>query len=711
MISKDSDFLSSKLKQLKSSVLQKNNNEQMPQTAMNPPYLQNPLRRSNDPTYNPPTYSQLPNPSSYYQPSPFDGRTGGTTVVNTQITQTTTTASANQPRVLSSHLKPSNISYADYERRLQGESQIGSHTEIRRPVSHKVSELDRRLGESGLGLSAFSRPMPHLRTTQDYHSSNNFNGEDTAKVRTVYAHNSNSVSRNSGLYHTENNFYKTQDKSANNGYINIISNKQSGVFGNGQGTESLAKSTLRFTVGEPQTVGVNSYRSHPTTPARQERSVLLGLNNQANGEYNGDNESDLLKTLNKQSFLDKHEHNLMNDLSSKLNNEIENNNKRNEEISALQRNAEIERKRTIDLDEQLREELHHTQMTQKDTINTFDNLEKNNHELTNKEREEGDRAFQLKNELDSTRRENEMLRGELKRLGEVTSEKILDLENNINSIVRMKEFEKENYDMERDKIQNSADFVIEQMKVHFNERSVKLDEHTRKSVLERDKLAVDLRTLTSELKAFNTNADQKINNTLNIVVQEENERHQKEVREVEAKIRIEEEEIARANRRNQELLTRLQNVEREGKTRIMNKKIENTKLKEDYTALDQAYNKLLLQLNNETKEIERKREAVEVLQDEYEDLREKSGLLERKCVEELEGIQIDHEDKMHDLEDNYNQLLEYEKKLIDEIKEENNKIFELQKRHAELIEQVQNSLNNTLQSQFKVANNSRRGFE
>lgn len=45
-----------------------------------------------------------------------------------------------------------------------------------------------------------------------------------------------------------------------------------------------------------------------------------------------------------------------------------------------------------------------------------------------------------------------MLKTELKRLGTRTSEKILECENNINSVGRMKEFHKDNYLMEKDKL-------------------------------------------------------------------------------------------------------------------------------------------------------------------------------------------------------------------------------------------------------------------
>lgn len=54
-----------------------------------------------------------------------------------------------------------------------------------------------------------------------------------------------------------------------------------------------------------------------------------------------------------------------------------------------------------------------------------------------------------------------MLKSELKRFGELTSEKILELENGINNINRMKEFEKENFLMEKEKIQNHCEFVLE----------------------------------------------------------------------------------------------------------------------------------------------------------------------------------------------------------------------------------------------------------
>ena len=293
-----------------------------------------------------------------------------------------------------------------------------------------------------------------------------------------------------------------------------------------------------------------------------------------------------------------------------------------------------------------------------------------------------------------------MLRGELKRLGEITSEKILDLENNINSVARMKDFELENFNMEKEKVGNSAEFVIEQMKVHFNERTAKIEEHTRKIQLDKDKLATDLRTVTEELKVFNFNADQKINNTMNLVIQEESEKHQAEVKEIENKVRIEEDEIARINRRNQELLNKLQTMERDGKNRIMSRKNENTRLKEDLNNFEQNYNKLLIQVSNENREYEKKKDLIEMLKDDHEEVHNKSQMLDQRYDEEMHNIQAGHEDNLQDLERDYGVMREREQRLVQAIRDESDRLFDLQKRHGEIIEEIQRNFNVTLENQF-----------
>lgn len=93
----------------------------------------------------------------------------------------------------------------------------------------------------------------------------------------------------------------------------------------------------------------------------------------------------------------------------------------------------------------------------------------------------------MKKEFERAKHDNEILKNELKRLGEMTSEKILDLENNINSIARMKEFENDNFEMEKEKIGNTSEFVVEQMKAHYADKAQKIDENSKKMQIEQQR--------------------------------------------------------------------------------------------------------------------------------------------------------------------------------------------------------------------------------
>jgi len=408
----------------------------------------------------------------------------------------------------------------------------------------------------------------------------------------------------------------------------------------------------------------------------------------------------VLETLNQTTFIERNESKILSEMQSKISSQMEKNSKIGEEIMNMRRALDIERSRLMQLDEQLKEEFKHIKMSEGETVAGAQGLDNKLSEIIEKTGQDDEKHARMRADLEKIQVENEMLRGELKRLGEITSEKILDLENNINSVARMKEFEIENFNMEKDKVGNSADFVIEQMKVHFNDRSAKIEEQMRKIQLDKDKLATDLRGITDELKQYNFNADQKINSIMNQVIQEEQEKHQVELKDIEGKVRAEEDEIARLNRRHQDLMTKFQTTEREGKNRLMSKKNENTRLKEDLSNYEQNYNKLLIQVSNETREYEKKKEMVELLKEDYDEVHNKSQMLDQRYEEEMHNIQAGHEETLQEIDANYNALRDREQKLMQEIRNEKDRIFELQKRHNELIDEVKRNFDATLSHQF-----------
>jgi len=210
------------------------------------------------------------------------------------------------------------------------------------------------------------------------------------------------------------------------------------------------------------------------------------------------------------------------------------------------------------------------------------------------------------------------------------------------------------------------------------------------------RVEADIKLIADELRSFNSNADQKIKTIMNLAIEEEQNRQNREINEMKSQIRAEEDEISRVTRRNQELLQKFQNVEREGKNKLISKKNENTRLKEDLANLEQQYNKLVIQLNNEKKEIDKKKANVMRLESECADVKDKSETLEMKYNQEVEALMHEHDEDIRELESNYVYYQEEQQRLAEAIREETSKIYELQKKQQEFIHAIENNLNSTI---------------
>ena len=115
----------------------------------------------------------------------------------------------------------------------------------------------------------------------------------------------------------------------------------------------------------------------------------------------------------------------------------------------------------------------------------------------------------LKGDLAKLESENDLLKNELKRLSKLTTEKILDLENNINGIGMLKEHEGDNFEMEKNKVITNRDSILEQMKTQFNERTKKFETETRGLEDERNGIMVEIKTLQEELRNFKFDAEHR----------------------------------------------------------------------------------------------------------------------------------------------------------------------------------------------------------
>lgn len=395
---------------------------------------------------------------------------------------------------------------------------------------------------------------------------------------------------------------------------------------------------------------------------------------------------------------EKHEANLVNDLGRQLNTEVEVNSRLAQEISYLMKSLESEQIKTAEIDEQFHSELRETKERENSQLLELADLERKLAEANMQLRQEEEKTGFIRTELDVQRRENETMRSELKRLGEITGNKIIELENNMNNAVRMKEFEVENFQMEKANLTNTCEFVIEQMKLRFGERIAKLDEQTRAVEIEKDKFLIEGKSLLDQLKGFNAAADQKITNILRAAQEERAAKNESQMNEITRQIQAEEEELANCQRRTQDLLMRLQSGERDGKSKIVMRKNDTLRLKEELASLEQQFNRFLVTLNSEEKESEKKTSLLARLEYEARNVRDKAELIGRKFNEEEAEIRQGHAEDLNELNAQLAASVAEEQQIQEEMARINQKVVEFQKRHNQLITQLQDNLNNTLKS-------------
>lgn len=621
MTSKDPNFISNKLSELKRTALQQNvEGQRMANPVMTTQYISRPVTQTDWDDNKRVTYSvSRPN-------------LGGS-VLEEEIT--TTRVKKEYPA------QPTTITLEDYKRKLEGESYLGSGQKD----IYRLDDPLRRLETSPPKVSYKSyttTPVTNAyRTTIDEPRVVKARNIQTPTVNTVY-----------------------------DGYSNNYSGTNATYLGTNP-RPAHSYSVDKFKTSLP----VNTYDT-------------FGL-----------------KNLGKPSQTERYKVNMAEDLNVRLQECSDINRKLTGEVDQLKRALEAERAKTTEIDHMCREDFEEVKHREQEVRKEWETMEDRHQEKIHMIKKYEDQSYNLRTALDKARHENELLKNELKRLGEMTSEKVLDLENNINSIARMKEFENDNFEMEKEKVGNTCEFVIEQMKAHFTERAQKVDESSKKLHMEQQRIESEIKLLSDELRAFNSNADQKIKTIMNLAIEEEQNRQNREVNEVKSQIRAEEDEIARVTRRNQEHLQKFQNIEREGKNKLISKKNENTRLKEDLANLEQQYNKLVIQLNNEKKEIDKKKANTIRLESELSDIKDKAETLEMKYNQEVEALLSEHNDDIRELENNYAFYQDEQQRLAEAIREETSKIYELARKQQELIHAIENNLNSTINQHMGAESN------
>ena len=417
-------------------------------------------------------------------------------------------------------------------------------------------------------------------------------------------------------------------------------------------------------------------------------------NHNFNSQIPNDN---IFDSILKASQFGKRKFDLKNDLNNKFNEEIQINSQLNNEINKINIKLEEEKRRLENLVCICKEDLKEVKIREEEKISDFEKIKFNDEELNEKIFYGENLRNELACDLEKIENDNKMLKTELKRIGELTADKLLDLENNINSIGRMRDFEKENFEMEREKIHNSSEFVIEQMKTHFDERSNQIMNNLKQVSSDKKKSENQLQVMTSELKNFNNNADHKIRNLMSNHIHEEETKQNKEIKEHEHNIKLVENDLNSLQTENRNLIENFQNLERECKNNLINKRNINSRFKEELSYLENNYNKIFVTLNSENKGISQKQFRLQKLEEELVEIVQKQKTLQENYDEEFENIEADQELCLNNLNNEFEDFLKNEKELLNEIEMKKEHLIKLENNHNQIIENIQKKLNNTLE--------------
>ena len=398
--------------------------------------------------------------------------------------------------------------------------------------------------------------------------------------------------------------------------------------------------------------------------------------------------------------IEKHENKLYNELGLKIEEQDNKNNLILIKVNELRQTLERENNKTSQMESMLSSESDHLSRNREELVRKINQLRVQQDKLEKDIKSKKEKQENLNFEFQQIEKDNNNLRTELKRFGAITSEKISDLENSLKDVNRMKIYENESFEMDREKINNSSDFIREQINIKITEHQNKHMQLMSKTLQEKEKSERALRVLKDQLKGYNTLADQKINNEMGIVFREEEDKNQRELREVEEKIRLEDDEVNKLHKKIQEAHNKLKMLEKENKTKIIGLTNQNLKLREESDAADMRISKIIVQIKNEEKELEKRNIALDAKLSELEELKEKMVLTETRYNDEVESIQAGHEDGVKELEHMLKQFNEEENRLKEAIQSEQERLNEYQQQHNATIDQLRNNVNSSVQNQF-----------
>lgn len=121
---------------------------------------------------------------------------------------------------------------------------------------------------------------------------------------------------------------------------------------------------------------------------------------------------------------------------------------------------------------------------------------------------------------------------------------------------------------------------------------------------------------------------------------------------------------------------------------------------EEIESAEVQFNQQWVVINQQEKDLERKKFDLNNLKNENENILIKKDRLKERYDDERNNLEINHRDWMEESEERKMELIKEETRLLNEIQAHKDELLDLQRKQNNIFEMVQQNLNTALESQF-----------
>ncbi|EGR34829.1 leucine rich repeat protein [Ichthyophthirius multifiliis] len=302
----------------------------------------------------------------------------------------------------------------------------------------------------------------------------------------------------------------------------------------------------------------------------------------------------------------------------------------------------------------------------------------------------------LGQENESIISENRSLKDELQRMQEVYNHKIRELEENVQYLQRGEVQMEEKFKMEVDRIRKDGESALDNLNRQWEFRYKSLEEKCKNLLQLKNEMENEINNLNKAIMKIKIASEEELRQRCVQIQEEEYRKFSANLRTVEQKLRLSEEQKDQLSRKIHQLVQELQE-----KDRLLNDKFmeSNKEINDKNTEINDLKNfiaQMEIERDKLFKELQAKESHLSILQAEYLEFQNQSCLFKKNQDAQLEGMQAEFTRERRRLEDIRDQQARKIQELESVIRQIENEMDKCKQEYQNLTQMLQNNINRTI---------------